>query len=101
MPIAQLPYEGEGTWTRYFGDRYGKWTVYFDFDTNQPINLILDEMVSTRTASFGAESHNRWVEPSAHIKKSHKTEDRFCTTRRDVITWGGERAVRNEQIQQP
>jgi len=44
MPIAQLPYEGEGTWTLYFGDRYGKWTVYFDLDTNQPINLILDEI---------------------------------------------------------
>ena len=44
MPIAQLPYEGEGTWTRYFGDRYGKWTVYFDLNTNQPINLILDEI---------------------------------------------------------
>ena len=44
MPIAQLRYEGDGTWTLYFGDRYGKWTMYFDLDTHQPIDVILDEI---------------------------------------------------------
>ena len=40
MAIAQLRYEGESTWTLYFGDRYGKWTMYFDLATHQPIDEI-------------------------------------------------------------
>lgn len=38
MPIAQFRYEGDGTRTLYFGDRYGKRTIYFDLDTNEPID---------------------------------------------------------------
>ena len=52
MPIAQIRYEGKGTWTLYFGDRYGKWTMYFDLDTNQPINVILDEIGKDPTCVF-------------------------------------------------
>ena len=52
MPIAQLRYEGDGTWTLYFGDRYGKWTMYFDLDTNQPVSVILDEIGSDPTCVF-------------------------------------------------
>jgi hypothetical protein len=52
MPIAQLRYEGDGTWTLYFGDRYGKWTMYFDLDTSQPINVILDEIGVDPTCVF-------------------------------------------------
>ena len=44
MAIAQIRYEGDGTWTLYFGDRNGKWIMYFDLDTNQPIDVILDEI---------------------------------------------------------
>ena len=44
MAIAQIRYEGDGTWTLYFGDRNGKWTVYFDLDSHQPIDVILDEI---------------------------------------------------------
>jgi len=40
LAIAQLRYEGESTWTLYFGDRYGKWTMYFDLVTHQPIDEI-------------------------------------------------------------
>ena len=36
MAIAQIRYEGDGSWTLYFGDRHGKWTEYFDLDSNQP-----------------------------------------------------------------
>ena len=52
MPIAQIRYEGDGTWTLYFGDRYGKWTMYFDLDTNQPIDVILDEIGMDPTCVF-------------------------------------------------
>ena len=52
MPIAQIRYEGDGTWTLYFGDRYGKWTMYFDLDTNQPIARILDEIGADPTCVF-------------------------------------------------
>ncbi len=52
MPIAQIRYEGAGTWTLYFGDRNGKWTMYFDLDTNQPMNVILDEIGSDPTCVF-------------------------------------------------
>jgi Protein of unknown function (DUF3024) len=51
-PIAQIRYEGNGTWTLYFGDRYGKWTMYFDLDTNQPIDVILDEIGVDPTCIF-------------------------------------------------
>ena len=39
-------------WTLYFGDRYGKWTMYFDLDTNQPIDVILDEIGKDPTCVF-------------------------------------------------
>ena len=50
--IAQIRYEGDGTWTLYFGDRYGKWTMYFDLDTNQSITAILDELGMDPTGVF-------------------------------------------------
>ena len=50
--IAQIRYEGDGTWTLYFGDRYGKWTMYFDLDTHQSINAILDEIGMDPTCVF-------------------------------------------------
>jgi hypothetical protein len=34
------------------GDRYGKWTMYFDLDSNQPINVILDEIGMDPTCVF-------------------------------------------------
>src|SRR3974377_1646546 len=43
-PIAQLRYQGDGTWTLYFGDRYGKWTMYFDLYPAQPVDLLIDEL---------------------------------------------------------
>ncbi len=52
MAIAQIRYQGDGTWTLYFGDRYGKWTEYFDLDANQPIGVILDELGMDPTAVF-------------------------------------------------
>jgi len=52
MAIAQIRYQGDGTWNLYFGDRYGKWTEYFDLDTNQPIGVILDEMGMDPTCVF-------------------------------------------------
>jgi hypothetical protein len=51
-PIAQVRYEGDGTWTLYFGDHYGKWTMYFDLNTNQPIDVILDEISLDPTSVF-------------------------------------------------
>ncbi len=44
--------EGDGTWNLYFGDRYGKWTEYFDLDTNQTIDAILDEIGLDPTCVF-------------------------------------------------
>lgn len=52
MPIAQLRYEGEGTWTLYFGDRYGKWTMYFDLDPKQPVDVLIDELGEDPTCVF-------------------------------------------------
>ena len=52
MAIVQIRYQGDGTWNLYFGDRYGKWTEYFDLDSNQPIDVILDEMGVDPTAVF-------------------------------------------------
>ncbi len=44
MPIARIHHEGDRSWALYSGDRYGGWTMYFDLDTNQPINVILNEI---------------------------------------------------------
>ncbi len=52
MPIAQLRYEGDGTWTLYFGDRYGKWTMYFDLDTHQRIDVLIKELAEDPTCVF-------------------------------------------------
>ena len=52
MPIAQLRYEGDGTWTLYFGDRYGKWTMYFDLDPKQPVDVIIHELEEDPTCVF-------------------------------------------------
>ncbi len=52
IPIAQLRYEGEGTWTLYFGDRYCAWTIYFDLEPKQSIDVIIDELDSDPTCVF-------------------------------------------------
>ena len=52
LPIAQIRYQGEGTWTLYFGDRYGNWKMYVHLDTHQPIGTILDEIGTDPTAVF-------------------------------------------------
>jgi hypothetical protein len=52
MPIAQLRYEGDGTWTLYFGDRYGGWTKYPDLDARQTIDVIVEELGSDPTCVF-------------------------------------------------
>jgi len=52
MPIAQLRYEGAGSWTLYFGDRYGSWTLYSDLEPRQPIDAIIDELESDPTCVF-------------------------------------------------
>jgi hypothetical protein len=52
MPIAQLRYEGTGSWTLYFGDRYGTWTLYCDLEPRQPIDAIIDELESDPTCVF-------------------------------------------------
>jgi Protein of unknown function (DUF3024) len=51
-PIAQIRYEGDGCWTLYFGDRYGKWTMYFDLDASQPIDAIINEIETDPTSVF-------------------------------------------------
>jgi len=52
MPIAQIRYEGAGTWTLYFGDRYGKWTMYFDLDPKIDIDTIVAELEEDPTCVF-------------------------------------------------
>ncbi len=42
--IARLRYDGDGLWTLYFGDRYGGWTLYFDLDPKQPIDVLIHEL---------------------------------------------------------
>ena len=50
--IAQIRYEGDGTWTLYFGDRYGTWTMYFDLDPKQPVDVLLNELEEDPTCVF-------------------------------------------------
>ena len=52
MPIAQLRYEGDGAWSLYCGDRYGKWTMYFDLDANQPVDVVINELETDPTCVF-------------------------------------------------
>jgi hypothetical protein len=52
MPIAQLRYEGEGVWTLYFGDRNGKWVMYFDLEPKQPVDVIVSELEEDPTCVF-------------------------------------------------
>ncbi len=40
------------TWTLYFGDRYDKWTLYFDLDSHQPIDVIINELEQDPTCLF-------------------------------------------------
>jgi len=54
-PIAQVRYEGNGAWTLYFGDRYGKWMLYFDLDPRQPVDVIIKELEADPPRSSGAE----------------------------------------------
>lgn len=52
MPIAQIRYTGDGKWTLYFGDRYGGWTLYFDLEPEQPIDVIIEELEEDPTCVF-------------------------------------------------
>ncbi len=52
MAIAQVRYEGDGTWTLYYGDRNGKWAMYLDLDPKQPIDAIIDELEEDPTCVF-------------------------------------------------
>jgi hypothetical protein len=52
MPVAQLRYDGEGAWTLFFGDRNGKWVLYFDLDPKQPIDVLIDELAQDPTCIF-------------------------------------------------
>ena len=52
MPIAQFRYEGDGTWTLYFGDRNDRWTPYFDLDGHQPVDVIINELETDPTCLF-------------------------------------------------
>jgi DUF3024 family protein len=52
MPVAQLRYEGNGTWTLYFGDRYSKWTMYLELDPRIPIDVIIKELEDDPTGVF-------------------------------------------------
>ena len=52
MPIAQLRDAGDGAWTLYSGDRYGKWTLYLGLEATQPIDVILDEIDADPTSVF-------------------------------------------------
>ena len=52
MPIAQLRYEDDGTWSLYFGDRYGTWSEYFDLDRHQPIEVVINELAEDPTCVF-------------------------------------------------
>lgn len=52
MPIAQLRYEGDGEWTLYFGDRNGKWVLYFDLEPNQRVDVLIDELEEDPTCVF-------------------------------------------------
>lgn len=52
MAIAQLRYEGDGEWTLYFGDRNGKWVMYFDLDPKQPVDVLINELKDDPTCIF-------------------------------------------------
>ena len=52
MPIAQLRYVGDGSWTLYFGDRYGGWTLYMDLEPEQRIDTMIEELESDPTCVF-------------------------------------------------
>jgi Protein of unknown function (DUF3024) len=41
---APLRYEGDGTWTLFFGNGSGKWVIYPHLGTSQPVGVILDEI---------------------------------------------------------
>ena len=50
--VAQLRYEGDGTWTLYCADRNNKWFLYFDLDSHQPVDVILEEIETDPTGIF-------------------------------------------------
>lgn len=50
--VAQLRYEGDGTWTLYSADRNSKWFLYFDLDSHQPVDVILEEIEADPTGIF-------------------------------------------------
>lgn len=52
MAIAQLRYDGDGTWTLYYGHRNGKSALYFDLDPKQPIDVLIHEVEDDPTCVF-------------------------------------------------
>ncbi len=52
MRIAQIRNRGDGTWTLYFGDRNDKWTLYFELDSHQSIDVIINELEEDPTCLF-------------------------------------------------
>ena len=52
MPVAQVRDEGNGTWTLYVGDRYGKWTTHLELDPRQPVDVIITELDDDPTGVF-------------------------------------------------
>ena len=50
--VAQLRYEGDGAWTLYCADPNSKWFLYFDLERHQPVDVILEEIETTRTGMF-------------------------------------------------
>ncbi len=65
MPIAQLRHEGKGGWALFFGDRNGKWVMYFDLDPKQPVDLLINELEEdptwlAHTGSLGARCKSCW-----------------------------------------
>ena len=61
--VAQLRYEGDGTWTLYFGDRNSKWFLYFDLDSHQPVDVILEEIETDPTGDLLGLNHT-WMNAS-------------------------------------
>jgi Protein of unknown function (DUF3024) len=52
MPVAQFRYEANGTWTLYFGDRYGTRTMCLELDPRQPIEVIIKDFDDDPTGVF-------------------------------------------------
>ena len=52
MSVAQLRYEGDGTWTLYCATATASGSMYFDLDSHQPVDVILEEIEADPTGIF-------------------------------------------------